>query len=937
MKIKLCDRCDWPLLHDDYYCSGCGKIITFIEATLEDEENYSARGEYIKLSRYEDDRKPIRITFINTGPHKRTLSTANNESISIEPKVFELLPGDAHRKTVELNFTNQHNLLPDCIEWHTDQGYSAIQLSVNWKPFPTISCKEKEVILESNSNKLPLTASLSGSDITVKKIMIDPPWVQIDQIPRFWKKNTDVKFSLLVDSVNMDENNFETSEILISFFINERVKPIEVRVPIRWAGMKTFDLIAAKNEIVVEVGEKANFKFKLRPRQKEQTNPIVFEHLQITVLNDEYGDLPQEKQQERILEFKWLSKNAYGDSIDSKGDNTYEIEIDTSNLSEAIYTLSFQFDTNQSSPVSSDLVLRVEPQKEFNGILTMDFGTSYSMCTYRHKGDETKSLIIDDSEAILSKILYKTFEEKYIGNAAVNLTYTDRNVNWSQLFDSVKRFIGSDTRYHLAIDGKYKELTPIEVMLDYCREMLSIFEKQVGKFKGTLTLTYPSKFSWLQGEQIRWVAQNLGIPAKDSHFLDEGRAIAHYVRNIANYKIEAGSTFMVMDIGGGTTDIAICKQTDDPYPEIISIAGDRYFGGEHITEWIADAIIDQIELMVAPKKVLYGDNFPEAIRLDPVKSSHTSETRYEILNKAFEIKKEWPKSDFSMASVYTYDTSTYEVHSEKNIEIEFKEKDFKKIEEKTKEKIRSILDEVNEILKEENLVLSLIILAGQGSLFSPIKQMISDIMATEIIQCDELKGAVSKGAIAYTRFAQTYGVRIHIPHLTRSALGIMLPEKGTSDLIFEEFIPRNSTIPTITNGRWISWNGSLNKIFEIWEQWGPKSYRGQLDYQDYIGTDEIEIASELEKILDLSDCYLLLRLLENETLSLCKFFRIRQEEIDLLTLLHPDIKKMDKNGTTIYSEEDFDIDLFSNDVLFDLEGQVVFLKERLFEHRGGLR
>lgn len=934
MKIKLCDRCDWPLLHNDYYCSGCGKIITFIEAALEGEENYSARGEYIELSRYEDDRKPIRITFINTGPHKRTLSSANNESISVEPKTFELLPGDAHRKTVELNFTNQHNPFPDCIEWHTDQGYPAIQLSVNWKPFPTISCREKEVVLESNSNKLPLTASLSGSDITVKKIMFDPPWVQIDQIPRFWKKNTDVKFSLLVDSVNMDENNFETSEILISFFINERVKPIEVRVPIRWAGMKTFDLIL-KNEIVIEVGEKAKFKFELRPWQKEQTNPVLFEHLQITVLNIEHGDLPQEKQKERILEFKWLSKNAYGN--DTKVDNTYEIEIDTSKLPEAKYTMSFQFDTNQSSPVPFKRVLRVKPQKEFNGILTMDFGTSYSMCTYKHKGDETKSLIIDDTEAILSKILYKTFEEKYIGNAAVNLTYTDRNVNWSQLFDSVKRFIGSDTRYHLAIDGKYKELTPIEVMLDYCREMLAIFEKQVGKFKGTLTLTYPSKFSWLQGEQIRWVAQNLGIPAKDSHFLDEGRAIANYVSNVARYEIDTGSTFMVMDIGGGTTDIAICKQTDDPYPEIISIAGDRDFGGENITDWIADAIVDQIELMVAPKKVLFGTNIPDDIRLDPVKSSRISETRYEILNKAFEIKKEWSKSDFSMASVYTYDTSTYEVHSEKNIEIEFKERDFKTIEEKTEEKIRSILDEVNEILKEENLTLSLIILAGQGSLFAPIKQMISVIMATKIIQCDELKGAVSKGAIEYTRYAEASGIKIHIPHLTRSALGIMLPEKGRSKIRFEEFISRNSMIPTITKGKWISWSGSLYRKFEIYEQWGPKSYRERIEYQDYIGTDEIEIAPELEKILDLSDCYLLLRLLKNETLSLCKFFRIRQKEIDLLTLLHPEFNKMDKNGTTIYSEDDFDIDLFPDDVLFDLEGQVVFLKERLFEHRGGLR
>ncbi len=933
-----CRRCGWPVLPNDVYCGGCGEKTSRISiASVKPDLNAKIHGNIIELTRYKDDRNLLKVSFQNKGLHTRILKIKDQRGMRAEPQIVILPPHEQSvNTTVTLSFEDSHQSSTQAV-WTTEQGDSEIKLIVNWKPVPVITYEGPELVFrttEDSSLSYPVTFSILHSDVNVRDLLIDPPWINFNQIRRKWKKNTTLTIQLTADPKTYEESDLNLSEITVSFNVLERNEPLIRKIPARLIRIPKPNVFS-ENPVSIQPSDKLLFTFSLHSTGKEYDESVLIENLDIKLTRRDKSDnlIPN-------LEYKWQGHSGIGDDVKT-GSHTYTLEIDTSELpADSWYDMELQIFTNQSSDAPTTrypVVLIVKPEKVFTGILALDFGTSYSMGAFKSDGKDIKYLPLDStSNEVPSKIAYLTINDRFIGYKAENETLINPTLNQSRLLDSVKRFIGDSSRkIELAFGADRKTLSPKEVMRDYCAEMLSIFKQQEGKFEGHLMLTYPSKFSWKQSEEIRWVAQELGIPKEKSYFLDEARAVANYAIE-QGIDIEPGTHFMVMDIGGGTTDIAICYKSDEPHPKIIDIAGDRYFGGENITDWIAELIVYLAELELSPRKVLFGQRIPESLRKNPATANDIAECRFNLLKSAFQIKKDWPVSKLTLPPLFIYD-SNFEITKTDSKEIDFT--DWMIIEDKTRDAIQSILNEVNFILKERGIKLSLIILAGQGGLFKPIKSMIEDIMKTDdIVQCRDLKGAVSRGAVAYTDYVIQGGNKIETQHLTRSALGIKLPLKDRPVLQFTEFIPRNREIPTRSPGRWFNWpqNRSVNE-FKIFERWGPESYSNiNKKSEDYIATDVVIIPSDLMAILDLKRCYLLLRMLEDETVSLCKFFCINEGEIDTLKILKPDIQKYTKNETVIYYEGPVrDIELFHPEVYTNLSGRPVFLMENSFSERVG--
>jgi molecular chaperone DnaK (HSP70) len=935
MECVDCQHCGWPVSSNDVYCGGCGEKINRIRVFAANEPNAEIFGNFIQVNRYLDNRNLLSVSFQNIGLHTRMLIVKNPRGISADPLTVVLPPMiQSADTTVALGFEKDHQS-PANIEWVTDQEDTTIRLSVNWKPVPVITYEGSDLIFGSFSDTSlshSATFVIHHSDVTVRDVQIDPPWIQPNQVQREWKKNTPLTLQLTADPKTAEESDVDLSEITVSFIVLERDKPIVRKIPARLSRISKPQVIS-DNPIYVDYSQILIFTFRLLPKGKAHDEPALIEDLHIQISSND--TLPRE------LAYKWCGHSGIGDPV-STNSPVYTLEIDTSELpSDSRHTMELHIYTNHSPevPTKHPVVLIVKREKVFTGILALDFGTSYSMGAFKRDGGDPEYLSLDTVNTVIkevpSKIAYRTFDDRVIGYNAENLPLHDRTFNQSRLLDSVKRFIGdSSRRFDLAIGGDHKRLSPREVMRDYCAEMLSIFEHQEGRFKGSLTLTYPSKFSWLQTEEVRWVAQSLGIPKDKSYFLDEARAVMNYAINAQDIDIISGSCFMVMDIGGGTTDIAICGKTDEPHPEIIDIAGDRDFGGENITDWIAELMVRQAELEIKPWKVLFGDKIPKIFQNDPAASDKIAECRFNLLKSAFQIKKDWPVTKISLPPLYIFDDS-FEIIKTEAKEIDFT--DWMNIEDMTRDAIQNILNEVNLILEEKGITLSLIILAGQGGLFAPIRSMISEITKTDIVQCQDLKGAVSHGAIAYTDYVLQGGKIVKNQHLTRSALGIRLPLKNKPVTQFTKFIPRNASIPTQFLGHWFNWNNRDFVSFQIFERWGPESsYKTNRKFEDYIATDEVVIPSELTQILDRKRCYLLLRMLTDETVSLCKFFLINDGETDTLTILKSELQKHEVNGTVIYHDASVpDIELFHSQVYSDLSGQPVFLMESTFGGRPG--
>ncbi len=959
--IPECPDCGWPVSDHDVCCGWCRKSLYRFKVRVIDEPGGETTGNQKLIHRFKDDiDDPLQICFQNDGPYTRTIRLSHYSGFDVYPETFELPPiQDSDGMMVKAVFQNDTNN-EYCLVWKSEHNSHIQQVRVMLIDPPRLIPNPDLIELpmtDMTQIEKEIRLTLYNTDIYVISITCEPEWILCKAAPGQWKNGTSKDVTIAFKKIPDSEPGSYDFEMKLNIVVKNRKHPISVPVPVKIKSKAGVEILC-QNDLQVDFHTNFLFTFSLKLTNAVDSDPDV-EFCQLSFVLTGLPGRGSSTLKEN-LNYKWESGDVRLPSLIRSEITTYSVELQTSQLPAATqYQLQIQVSTNLQI-FTKDIVLIVSPEKIFSGFMAIDFGTVSTHCAYLPTGSNSPQLISlqeggivtrdlssstpsDTCDPIPSTIFYQSFDNYLIGNEAETILERKELANhYSQIFDSVKRSIGrKDRMFNLAINGDFKQLTPKEVMRDYCSKVKQVFEKKCGRLgtsnndenqmKYAVIMTYPTKFAWFQSEDIRWVAESIGVPAEQCYFIDEARAVAYYAMNILGAEVADNDHFMVVDIGGGTTDIAIC-QKKGPHFKVIDIAGDREFGGENITDWIMEKLVHQIELRCSPKKLYYRDNTKSSFNHDPITRDIITENRYTLRKAAFNIKRYWDSSNSQIIlPVVSVWDDAHNVTQYPGESVDFKE--WPEIIEQTQNRLNRIFTEVKAIVSENNAHLSLIILAGNGVRFSPIDKYIQQEMGIKTLRCNDLKGAVSLGAIEYARYITAGGISLEEKPQSRSGLGIKLPKENVAQLEFHELIPRNTPIPTLTPAipfKWPRNRGSMN--VEIWQRWGPRSLAGQDNAMDYIDTDVIHIPPEVTDVLNLDTCFFILRLLSDDSISCCKLFGISDIE-SFRTLLSGEVESIHGHGHYFRNIGIKEPDGFHPSVIEHLRSNPIFIMEKIFQRR----
>lgn len=250
-------------------------------------------------------------------------------------------------------------------------------------------------------------------------------------------------------------------------------------------------------------------------------------------------------------------------------------------------------------------------------------------------------------------------------------------------------------------DGVIADYTTTEKMLEY------LFAKVVGRkrlFKPRVLVCVPSQVTSVERRAVKQAALEAG--ASEAHTIEEPMAAAIG----AGLPISTPGGNMVVDIGGGTTDIAVISLDGIVASESLRVAGNR------IDEVIVRHVKSAFSLMI-------GDRTAEEIKVK-VGSAYPLETELTLLVRGRDLVAGLPK--------------TVEVHSEE-------------IREALMEPITSIVEKVKRVLEQTppelaaDIIERGIVLTGGGALLRGLDKLISAATGIPVYVADDPLSCVAIG------------------------------------------------------------------------------------------------------------------------------------------------------------------------------------------------
>ena len=196
----------------------------------------------------------------------------------------------------------------------------------------------------------------------------------------------------------------------------------------------------------------------------------------------------------------------------------------------------------------------------------LDFGTtSSSICYYNEINKKFTLLKKDRSSKIESKIYkYKNkFFTKYSKDFEV-ITYFKRLIN----------------NINFSLDNKYtQELEDItKFYLSFLKDIITKNFHFEDLIPGVFTV--PTSYNHYHRSWYKNILEDLGFKVK--RIISEPSAAAIAYNYFSNEKI-TGEKILVIDLGGGTTDISLLEKDDDFY-QVIYNKGDLYLGGDDFSK-----------------------------------------------------------------------------------------------------------------------------------------------------------------------------------------------------------------------------------------------------------------------------------------------------------------------------------------------------------------
>lgn len=286
---------------------------------------------------------------------------------------------------------------------------------------------------------------------------------------------------------------------------------------------------------------------------------------------------------------------------------TIELHYDTKPTARGDLEAEARFDTNDPANPVVELVLRIR-EGIHQGVLAIDYGTSTSSAAICARTAESVPLE-EGASRITSDVFFFKFdpdaEPKYdyaIGKEA------ERVQDPTRLASGAKVLIGTPHKMEVLLRENRHLLKPEEVVEWAVMELVRFARQGLGALPTRLVFTEPTRFT-LRQRRIMEAALSKAALSKGitvvPKFRDEAFAAGFYfvcegIARDTELRCRDHYDLLVLDMGGGTTDVTLFRVEQDPASEgklpkprrleVLGAWGDQTLGGKALSRTLEEKI-----------------------------------------------------------------------------------------------------------------------------------------------------------------------------------------------------------------------------------------------------------------------------------------------------------------------------------------------------------
>jgi molecular chaperone DnaK (HSP70) len=296
-------------------------------------------------------------------------------------------------------------------------------------------------------------------------------------------------------------------------------------------------------------------------------------------------------------------------------------ELDLAGVAPALYHFKLEVHSNGPQPVRvwDAVPILVDPVKEFDGILAIDFGTSNTCCAVLESDGEVEDMPVDEERYTCPTLvryldLSGTVPEIETGLRVKRLAAVDDAVAASKL-DRLKQMLGEVTCL-LPVRPKnarfFAQREARDAAADYLRHLRTIVEWRRKAVFPDIMLTHPAVSSLRQYRNLRLaVEQAFGKNTRIQFLQEPIAALIPFFAHMAEFVDAPSYTVAAFDLGGGTTDITLVRVEHirtglrlEIRPEIVASWGEK-FGGEDLTDVLTKELTSRVQQILENEKPGY--------------------------------------------------------------------------------------------------------------------------------------------------------------------------------------------------------------------------------------------------------------------------------------------------------------------------------------------
>ncbi len=217
-------------------------------------------------------------------------------------------------------------------------------------------------------------------------------------------------------------------------------------------------------------------------------------------------------------------------------------------------------------------------------IIGIDLGTTNSLVSIFRDG---KVELIPNAHSVMmtpSVVHFTDKGEAMIGSVAKNRLVTDPK----QTFARFKRHMGTEQ----IVRHNRKKFAPEDLSAFVLRNLKADAEAFLGEDVSEAVISVPAYFNDVQRKATITAAKLAGLSVKRLINEPTAAALAYGLNDK-----EDESTFLVVDLGGGTFDVSILEMFSGVM-EVRSSAGDAFLGGEDFTDRITEDFAQTLDLKI---------------------------------------------------------------------------------------------------------------------------------------------------------------------------------------------------------------------------------------------------------------------------------------------------------------------------------------------------